>query len=50
VLNNKLRSVEEKEQIIEWLDSMPPRPLDKNKGFLTGDAEKWFTKCFGEKA
>jgi hypothetical protein len=48
VLGNKKRSEDDRENIREWLKSMPPRPANLSKGFLPGAACKWFKKVHGE--
>lgn len=42
------RSLEEKEEVKNWLKTIPPRPVDRAKGFNEGDAKKWYDHKFGE--
>jgi hypothetical protein len=50
VLRNNSRAVDDKQQIKEWLLTMPPQPLDHDKGFLRGSALRWFRHVYGEEA
>jgi hypothetical protein len=49
VQSNNTRAVDDIKQVEKWESSMiPPRPVDTTKGFLPGEAEKWFRKVYGD--
>jgi hypothetical protein len=48
VLGNLKRSEDDREDIREWLKTMPPRPIDKSSGFKSGAAASWFKFLHGE--
>jgi hypothetical protein len=41
------RSLEEKKDIEDWLNTIPSRPYDKSKGFNPGEAKKWYDHVYG---
>jgi hypothetical protein len=41
VLTNMQRSEDDREEIREWLKTMPPRPTNAAKGFVLGAAASW---------
>jgi hypothetical protein len=49
IRKSKSRSADQKSEMKHWINTMmPPRPLDRNKGFLPGAAALWFKKMHGE--
>ena len=47
IINNKTRSVDDINEVKQWLDTMPPRPADRSKGFAEGASKKWFDFVYG---
>ena len=45
VANNDMRSVEEKQDVDIWLQTVPPKPINVLKGFPKGTATFWSRSC-----
>jgi hypothetical protein len=49
IRKSKTRSADQKSEMKHWINTMmPPRPVDKDSGFLPGAAALWFRKKHGE--
>jgi hypothetical protein len=48
VLSNKKRSEDDRQDIRDWLKTMPPRPTLLSKGFKVGAAASWVKSVHGD--
>jgi hypothetical protein len=48
ILGNQKRSEDDRQEIRDWIKTLPPRPTKSSKGFEVGAAAEWYRSIHGD--